>query len=166
MKTHVVTLFIGVFALVGVAFLAIPAESAETSNDKLHVTQYLAFKNIPANDFLHLFDTTPDTIAGGHLAIKTNCDENGDGLVDVLMGMAPDMETVKLDHKDNMIHELSTHGKMCLYHIDLPVEHDLLVTDIALSNPSDHSFRFGPTATVTIYVNAFGEPVEHEEHGE
>jgi len=160
---YAVSLFIGILALAGIAYVAIPSESVETSNDRLHAMTYLAWRSIPANDYMLLFDTTPDTIAGGHFAIKADCDEDGNGAVDVLMGVAPDMETIKLTMEENMVHDLSTLGKMCLYHIDLPAEHDLLVTDIALFNPSDQLVRFGPTATVTIYVNAFGEPLEHEE---
>jgi hypothetical protein len=146
--------------LVVVAYTAIPAESVTTDNTKLHNRGNLAFKSIPANDYMHLFDSTPDTLAGGHFAIKVNCDQNGNGLVDVLMGVAPEMNTIKLTMEDNMVHELSTHGQMCLYHIDLPPDPDMKVTDIALSNPSDKNIRLGPTASYTIYVNAWGEQVE------
>lgn len=167
MKTHIVTLFIGVIAFLGIVYMAVPAESVETSNDRLHVTQYLAWKMIPPNDYMLLFDTSPDTIAGGHIAIKADCDKNGDALVDVLMGVAEkEMHTVKLT-EHNMLPGLSAPGEMCLYHIDLPAEHDMIVTDLAIYNPSDERIRFGLTSTVTIYVNAFGDPLEHEEeHGE
>jgi hypothetical protein len=151
-----------------VAYAAIPAESVETDNTKLHNRGNLAFKSIPANDYMHLFDSTPDSLAGGHFAIKVNCDQNGNGVVDALMGVAPEMNTIKLG-EDNMVDELSTPGKMCLYHIDLPPEDspDMLITDIAISNPSDHRVRLGSTASYTIYVNAWGEQVEEEEghHG-
>ncbi|MFQ5782696.1 MAG: hypothetical protein ACE5GR_06550 [Nitrosopumilus sp.] len=155
-----------IIALAAVSYAAIPAQSVETDNTKLHNRGNLAFKTIPANDYMHLFDSTPDTLAGGHFAIKVNCDENGNGAVDVLMGVAPEMNTIKLTMEDNMVHELSTHGQMCLYHIDLPPEDspDMKVTDIAISNPSDHRVRLGPTASYTIYVNAWGEQVEEEDH--
>jgi hypothetical protein len=155
-----------IVALVVVAYVATPAASLETDNTKLHNRGDLAFKTIPANDYMHLFDTTPDTITGGHFAIKVNCDDNGNGAVDVLMGVAPEMNTIKLTMEDNMVHELSTHGQMCLYHVDLPPEDspDMKVTDIALSNPSDNKVRFGPTASYTIYVNSWGEQVEEEDH--
>jgi len=151
--------------LVVVSYAAIPAESVETDNTKLHNRGNLAFKSIPANDYMHLFDSTPDTLAGGHFSIKVNCDQNGNGAVDALMGVAPEMNAIKLG-EDNMVDELSTSGQMCLYHIDLPPEDnpDMKITDIALSNPSDHRVRLGPTASYTIYVNAWGEQVEEHDH--
>ncbi len=157
---------VAIATIITVSYVAIPAESIETDNTKLHNRGNLAFKTIPANDYMHFFDSTPDTLDGGHFAIKVNCDENGNGVVDVLMGVAPEMNTIKLT-MDNMVHELSTHGQMCLYHIDLPPEDspDMKITDIAISNPSDHRVRLGPTASYTIYVNAWGEQVEEEHHG-
>ena len=153
---------IAIATIVTVSYAAIPAESVMSDNTKLHNRGNLAFKSIPANDYMHLFDTTPDTITGGHFAIKVNCDENGNGAVDVLMGVAPEMNAIKLTMEDNMVMELSTHGKMCLYHIDLPPgdSPDMKITDIAIANPSDHRVRLGPTASYTIYVNAWGEQVE------
>ena len=166
MKILVAALFIGIFAILGVVYMAIPAESVETSNDKLHVTQYLAWKMIPPNDYMLLLDTTPDTIAGGHFAIKADCDIHGNALIDVLMGVAEEeIHSVKLTIH-NMLAGLSTPGEMCLYHIDLPAEPDMIVTDIAIFNPSDERVRLGLTSTATIYVNAFGEPLDHEEDHE
>lgn len=158
---------VAVATIITVAYATVPAESVQTDNTKLHNRGNLAFKSIPANDYMHLFDSTPDTLAGGHLAIKVNCDENGDGAVDVLMGVAPEMNAIKLTMEDNMVMELSTHGQMCLYHIDLPPEPDMLVTDVAISNPSDHRVRLGPTASYALYVNAWGEQVEEDDdhHG-
>ena len=152
---------LSIAVLVVVAYAATPAASVETDNTKLHNRGNLAFKGIPANDYMHLFDSTPDTLAGGHFAIKVNCDKDGNGVVDALMGVAPEMNVIKLG-EDNMVTPLSTPGKMCLYHIDLPPEDnpDMLITDIALSNPSDHRVRLGPTASYTIYVDAWGEQVE------
>lgn len=147
--------------LVVVAYAATPAQSVMTDNTKIENRGDLAFKSIPAHDFMHFFDTTPDTIAGGHFAIKVNCDQNGNAKVDALMGVAPEMNTIKLGD-DNRVDALSTPGQMCLYHIDLPPEDnpDMKITDIAISNPSDQSIRLGPTASYTIYVNGWGEQIE------
>lgn len=165
MNKIMTTALLGALTLVVIAYVAAPAESVVSDDQKLHNHGNLAFKSIPAHDYMHLFDSTPDTLAGGHFAIKVNCDEDGNGAVDVLMGVAPEMNMIKLTMEDNMVHELSTHGKMCLYHIDLPPEDspDMLITDIALSNPSDQRVRLGPTASYTIYVNAWGEQVEEME---
>ena len=161
----IVTLGIIAVVFAGMIYFASPVSSTEMDTTKLHNRGNLAFKSIPANDYLHLFDATPDTIAGGHLALKVNCDEEGNGKVDVLMGVAPEANVIKLND-ENRIDELSSMGKMCLYHVDLPPEDmpDLKVTDIALSNPTDERMRFGATASYTIYVNGWGEPIE--EHHE
>ncbi len=63
-----------------------------------------------------------------------------------------------------MVHELSTHGEMCIYHVDLPPEHDMMVTDLAIMNTSSKAIRLGPTATAVIHVHSFGEAMEHEAH--
>ena len=165
MKKSTAGLLLASIAVLATLTIAVPAESEELDSERLHTTEYLAFKNIPANYYLLLFDSTPDAIASGHLAIKADCDKKGDGKVNVLLGVAPDMEAVNLN-KNNMVSELSSLGSMCLYHIDLPPEHDMLVTDVALGNPSDKNVRLGPTSSITIYVKSFGETVGHEEHGE
>ena len=46
-----------------------------------------------------------------------------------------------------MVHELSTHGEMCIYHVDLPPEHDMMVTDLAIMNTST---RLRPKAVVRV----------------
>lgn len=150
-----------IVVLVVVAYTAIPAASVQSDNSKLHNRGNLAFKSIPAHDYIHLFDTTPDTIIGGHFAIKINCDANGNGALEALLGVAPEMNAIKLGD-DNRVDALSTLGQMCLYHIDLPPgdSPDMKITDIALSNPSDNRVRLGPTASYTIYVDAWGEQVE------
>ena len=53
-----------------------------------------------------------------------------------------------------MVHELSTHGEMCIYHVDLPPEHDMMITDLAIMNTSSKAIRLGPTATVVIHVHS------------
>ncbi len=65
-----------------------------------------------------------------------------------------------------MVSDLSKLGKMCLYHVDLPPEHDMMITDIAIGNPTSKTVKLGATSSVTIYANSFGDGVEHEEHME
>ena len=165
MKKIIASLLFAVTAVVAISTVAVPAESKEMKMERLHTSQYLAFKSIPANDYLLLFDSTPDTIASGHLALKANCNAEGNGKINVLLGVAPEMEAISLNN-GNIVPELSSPGNMCLYHIDLPPEEDMLVTDVAIGNPSDKKIRFGPTASITIYVQSFGETVGHEEHDE
>ena len=100
----------------------------------------LNYKRIPAGDFIHLYDSTPMPIAHGHFAVKVDCNEDGDGIASIALGAAPNMEIIKLT-MDNMVHELSSHGEMCIYHVDLPPEHDMVVTDLAVINTSNSSIR-------------------------
>jgi hypothetical protein len=153
-----------VVAITLVAFVATPAQSQVANQSRMHNRGDLSFMSIPANDFVHLYDSTPYPIAGsGHIALKVNCDSQGNGVVDVLLGVAPDFEVFKLTHADNMVMELSTHGKMCLYHIDLPPTPDMVITDIAIKNPSNDRIRLGATASYTLFIDGLGEPVEEME---
>lgn len=157
---------VALFSTIIAVSFATSAKSAEPEIGHNSVTVLLGFQRIPAGDFIHLYDSTPMPIAGGHFAAKVDCDKDGKGIVSVALGVAPDLKIIPLT-TDNMVHELSTHGQMCIYHVDLPPEHDMKVTDLALINTSNHEVRLGKTATAVIHVYSYGEPVEeHEEqHG-
>ncbi len=129
------------------------------------VTLLLGYQRFRPGQFILLYDSTPKPITSGHLAINVDCDATVDGTapIKVAVGVAPDLELITLDMK-NMVHELSEHGKMCLYHLDLPHEEGMAITDIALINTSDRWVRLGPEASVTLTVYGVGEPLEHS-HG-
>lgn len=113
-------------------------------------TILLEGKTLPAKDFIHLYDTTPYLIKVGHVAAKLPCDTNNKTSLNVLIGQAPKLKPAELE----FIKELSTPGKMCIYHVDLesgPGENP--ITDVALQNPTDKDVQFGPTATVVIGVD-------------
>ncbi|MEM2760793.1 MAG: hypothetical protein QXU32_03565 [Nitrososphaerales archaeon] len=158
---------LGVLAVVSTVIaisMATMARSAEPQVGHDSVTVLLTHKRIPAGDFIHLYDSTPMPIGSGHFAVKVDCDKDGKGIVSIALGVAPDMEIIPLT-MDNMVHDLSTHGQMCIYHIDLPPEQGMAVTDLAVINTSKSPIRLGPTATAVIHVHSFGEAMEHEEHG-
>jgi hypothetical protein len=114
-------------------------------------TILLEGKTLPAKDYIHLYDTTPYLIKLGHIAAKLPCDSNNKTSLNVLIGQAPKLKPAELE----LVKELSTPGKMCIYHVDVesgsPGENP--ITDIALQNPTDKEVKFGPTATVVIGVN-------------
>ena len=114
-------------------------------------TILLEGKTLPSKDYIHLYDTTPYLIKLGHIAVKLPCDSNNKTSLNVLIGQAPKLKPAELE----LVKELSTPGKMCIYHVDLesgpPGENP--ITDIALQNPTDKEVKFGPTATVVIGVN-------------
>jgi len=138
-------------------------EQKQSSHDS--ATVLLGYQRIRPGQFLHLYDTTPLRIAGGHVAIHIDCNEDGVAPVKLALGVAPEMEQITLDMK-NMIHDMSEHGSMCLYHIDLPPEPQMNVTDIAIVNTSNTWVRLSPEATVTIIVHELGAAVEEKHQHE
>ena len=49
----------------------------------------LAGETIPGGSFIHLYDSTPDAIATGHVAAKIPCDDNSNATLTILTGSAP-----------------------------------------------------------------------------
>jgi hypothetical protein len=104
-------------------------------------------KTLPANDFIHLYDTTPYTIKSGHIAAKLPCDASSSSPLKILIGQAPNFKPATLE----FIKPLSTPGKMCLYHVDVasqPGGQAGIITDIAIQNPTSTTMTFPSTSTV------------------
>ena len=125
-------------------------------------TVILEGKTLPANDFIHLYDSTPYMIMVGHVAVKLPCDANSETPYKVLIGQAPNLVPAEFE----LIKELSKPGQMCLYHVDVEStmqgEHGI-ITDIALQNPTNTEAKFGPTATVAIGVDEIMPGAEEHE---
>src|ERR671911_76185 len=121
----------------------------------------LAGETIPAGSFIHLYDSTPDAIATGHVAAKIPCNENSNATLSILTGSAPNLQPTELE----LVPELSTPGQLCLYHADLASEQGgNMTTDIAIQNPGDEDVELPATSTVVIGVNKIlpGAAEEHE----
>ena len=88
----------------------------ETTTVRDSVFALLADHTIPASGFIHLYDTTPYSVKNGHVAAKIPCDDESTPLLDILVGVAPDLTPAPLELNAN----LSTAGELCLYHTDLP----------------------------------------------
>jgi hypothetical protein len=124
----------------------------------------LAGQTIPGGSFIHLYDSTPDAIATGHIAAKIPCDENSNATLTILTGSAPNLQPVELEP----LPELSTPGELCLYHADLASEQGgNMTTDIAIQNAGDEDVELPATSTVVIGVNKMlpGAAEEHQEAG-
>jgi len=106
-------------------------------------------KTIPAHDFIHIYDTTPYMIMNGHVAAKLHCDVDAKTPLQVLIGQAPDLKPATLD----LIKELSTPGKQCLYHTDLVSKEGSIITDVAISNPTNKNVKLGLTDSVFVGVD-------------
>ena len=121
----------------------------------------LAGEMIPGGSFIHLYDSTPDAIATGHVAAKIPCNENSNATLSILTGSAPNLQPTELE----LLPELSTPGELCLYHADLASEQGgNMTTDIAIQNPGEEDVELPPTSTVVIGVNNVlpGAAEEHE----
>jgi hypothetical protein len=121
----------------------------------------LAGETIPSGSFIHLYDSTPDAIATGHIAAKIPCNENSNATLSILTGSAPNLQPTELE----LVPELSTPGELCLYHADLASEQGgNMTTDIAIQNPGEEDVELPATSTVVIGVNKIlpGAVEEHE----
>jgi hypothetical protein len=121
----------------------------------------LAGQTIPGGSFIHLYDSTPDAIALGHIAAKVPCAENSTATLQVLTGSAPNLRPAQLE----LVPQLSTPGELCLYHADLASKQGgNMTTDIAILNPGDEDVELPATSTVVIGVNKIlpGAAEEHE----
>jgi hypothetical protein len=122
----------------------------------------LAGETIPGGSFIHLYDSTPDAIATGHVAAKIPCNENSNATLSILTGSAPNLQPTELEL---LPEPLSTPGELCLYHADLASEQGgNMTTDIAIQNPGEEDVELPATSTVVIGVNNVlpGAAEEHE----
>ena len=134
-------------------------EHTDTFTVRDSVFALLADQTIPASGFIHLYDSTPYSIRNGHVAAKIPCDDESAPLLNILVGVAPNLTPAPLE----LVPPLSTAGELCLYHVDLPAPGQAnataanatttMITDIAISNPGDEDVTLPPTSTVVIGVN-------------
>src|SRR5919202_2300080 len=112
-------------------------------------TILLEGKTIPANDYIHLYDSTPYMITNGHVAAKLPCDASNTSPLKILIGQAPNLTPAELE----FVKPLSTPGKLCIYHVDIPSKAGQVVTDIAIQNPTTSEIKLPATSSVVIGVN-------------
>jgi hypothetical protein len=128
---------------------------------------YMDGRVLPANESIHLYDTTPYKIMNGHVAAKLPCNEQSQTRLQILIGQAPNMTSAELE----LVAELSRPGQICIYHVDLHSAHEdhqgsaqgRAITDIAIMNPNSTEIQFPVTSTVVIGINEI-MPLE-EGHG-
>ena len=124
-------------------------------------TILLAGQTIPGGSFIHLYDSTPDAIATGHVAAKIPCNEDSNATLTIQTGSAPNLQPTELE----LLPDLSTPGELCLYHADLASEQGgNMTTDIAIQNGGEEDVELPATSTVVICVNKVlpGASEEHE----
>ena len=113
-------------------------------------TLLLEGKTLPKGDFIELYDSTPFKIVDGHFVAKVPCNANGQSQVDLLTGEAPNFKSSDAE----FVSQLSSPGKLCLYHVDLISGSNNTITDVAIKNNSTKDIVFPPTSSVGVGVNA------------
>ena len=102
--------------------------------DLNRATQTILLNGITLNssEFIIMYDSTPYA-SKGHIALNLPCDSNNpqNRLLDVLIGRAPDMNTMALGY----IPQLSSPPDMCVYHGQFGFGDP--VTDIVLKSVSE-----------------------------
>ena len=130
---------------------ATPGEQQTTTTvTRDSTTLLLEGKTLPKGDFIELYDSTPSKIVDGHFVAKVPCNANGQSQVDLLTGEAPNFKSSEAEY----ISELSSPGKLCLYHVDLISGSNNTITDIAIKNNSTQDIVFPPTSSVGVGVNS------------
>ena len=142
---------------------ASPSEETNVVRDSAAIL--LEGKTLAANDFIHIYDTTPYMIMNGHVAAKLPCDNNSESPIKVLIGSAPNLTAADFE----LISELSSPGTACLYHVNLASHQggnaSNIITDIAIQNPSGDQVSFGLTTSVVVGINEIVKGA-HEAHVE
>ncbi len=134
-----------------------PGEEGTITRDS--VTLLLEGKTLPKGDFIELYDSTPFKIVSGHFVAKVPCNANGQSQVDILTGEAPNLKSSDAE----FVSQLSSPGKLCLYHVDLVSGNNNTITDVAIKNNSTNDIVFPPTSSVGVGVNSIAElPHGHE----
>jgi hypothetical protein len=117
------------------------------------VTLLLDGKTLPLGDFIELYDSTPYKIVNGHFVAKVPCTTKSQSEVDLLTGEAPNFKSSNAE----LVSELSTPGKLCVYHVDLMSGSNNTITDVAIKNNSTKDITFPPTSSVGVGVNTIAE---------
>jgi hypothetical protein len=117
------------------------------------VTLLLDAKSLPKDDFIELYDSTPYKIVNGHFVAKVPCTTKSQSEVDLLTGQAPNFKSSEAE----LVSQLSTPGKLCVYHVDLLSGSNNTITDVAIKNNSTKDITFPPTSSVSVGVNSIAE---------
>ncbi len=129
---------------------SMPMEMGEEMGKHLIDSETISLSGkLEKGDFKLLMDITPYMSEGGHIALKVPCGKDGEQLLSVLAGVAPDVKPITLEY----VKPLSNPPSSCVYHAELGEG----ITDIALANTSDKGVMFfgkssgGYSVTITIH---------------
>ena len=157
-------------SVIAIAFSAIPTHAEEEHEEEAHlqVTQDIGNRVYKQGQFLLLADFGHHHVEESHVAIVQDCDNNGNGNLDLAYGsVLKDSEgetnlTIVELNRDNIVQDLSTLGQLCTYHVGVePSEQVPVITDIAVINKDSKKVKLSELAIATIHADI--EIDEHEE---
>jgi hypothetical protein len=134
--------------------------------DNLIISEHIPLTGqLTSGDYMLLMDFTPfaTSVEGhSHIAMKAPCNQDGSPKVTIVVGVSPNLSTLNMGNAINngtlngKNLDLSTEGKSCLYHAELPNG----ITDIALINTSNRTLNFNEGGySVTLSVH--GTAIQH-----
>lgn len=130
-------------------------------------------KWLRGGDFMLLKDVTPLVVVGGHIAYKVPCDGNGESSLRILLGSASEDGSNLVPVDPELIEDISTLGRDCVYHADIDLEDlklfhgdEFKITDVALANIGSRAVRFGRDLGNTVTVNLLTVQPEEDDHHE
>ena len=123
-------------------------------------TETISLKGkLASGDFTLLMDITGYISESGHVAMKVPCGPDGEQLLTIVSGVAPDVVPMDMDY----VAPLSDPPNSCVYHGEIPEG----ITDIALINSSDDGIWFvgKGSASYSVTITIHGEAGEgHNDH--
>jgi hypothetical protein len=134
-------------------------EEKYEGEESMHISEHIPLTGqLDNGDYLHLIDFTPfNTTAGGHVAIKVPCYNDGKPMITMMSGVAPNFTKLDVGNPiyngtlDGRDIDLSIGGTSCLYHGEIPNG----ITDIALANTSNQTLSFdrgGYSVVITAHA--------------
>jgi acyl-[acyl carrier protein]--UDP-N-acetylglucosamine O-acyltransferase len=134
--------------------------------DNIIISEHIPLTGqLTSGDYMLLMDFTPfaTSVEGhSHIAMKAPCNQDGSPKVTIVVGVSPNLSTLNMGNAINngtlngKNLDLSTEGKSCLYHAELPNG----ITDIALINTSNRTLNFNEGGySVTLSVH--GTAIQH-----
>jgi len=136
-------------------------QEIEESGMRFVDTETITLKGkLDSGDFILLMDITGFVSESGHVAMKVPCGSEGEQLLTIVSGIAPDVSPLEMDYVEG----LSNPPNSCVFHGEIPEG----ITDIALMNTSDDKIRFysqGSSAGYTVTIVIVAEEAEHDKHG-
>ena len=135
--------------------------------DNLVISEHIPLTGqLAGGDYILLMDFTPfvTSIEGhSHIALKVPCNEDGTSKVVIVTGIAPNLNTLNIGNAinngtlDGESLDLSSEGKSCLYHAELPIN----ISDIALVNTSNQTLNLNEGGYSSVTVSAHGTAIQH-----